>query len=90
MPESSRAPTVRLTSFGLDGTVAFVAEVGADDEPAFFIGNPDAGPAVAITSAAADVWSAGNIVAALRVTDGEGRLELVENAGRSRPRRSQR
>ncbi len=80
-PEPSRTPGVRLTLFGPDGKPALVVEVGADGEPALFVGNPDSGPAVAVTPTALDIWAGGNIAAALRTADEAGHLELADARG---------
>ncbi len=80
-PTPPVVPGVRLVLLGPDGEPALVAEIGADGQPALFVGGPDTGPAVAITPASIDVWAGGNQVATLRADDTAGRLELTDASG---------
>jgi hypothetical protein len=82
-----RAPRVVLTFLAPDGEPVLVAEVDHRGQPQLSVGNPDHGPSVIITRLAADVWSGGNIVAAIRSDDGRGVVETLkphQRAPRSR------
>jgi hypothetical protein len=76
-----RAAKVLLTLFAPDGEPAVVAEVDHRGEPRLSVGHPDHGAAVSITRKAVDVWSRGNIVAALRSAAAGGKLELTDERG---------
>jgi hypothetical protein len=79
-----RAARVALTLYAPDGEPALVAEVNHRGEPRLSVGHPDHGPTVSISREAVDVWSRGNVVAALGGTGDGGRLELTDGQGRLR------
>jgi hypothetical protein len=69
-------PAVRLVMYSPTGDPALLVEVDETGTPSVYVGNPDRGTTAVVTRDAVDLWSRGNIVAALRSTDEGGRLEL--------------
>ena len=70
-------PAIRLRFLTPTGDDALVAEVDADGTAMLFVGHPDHGTTVVITTDAVDLWHGGNVVASLRSNDEGGQLEIA-------------
>jgi hypothetical protein len=80
--QRGRASRVVMTLFAPDGEAVFVAEVDHRGQPRLSVGKTDRGPSVIVTTRALDIWSKGNVVAAIRSDDGTGVVEVLRDAAR--------